>query len=244
VLLDIAARIGLMPVLIGQAFSVRRHVLKLPEPDGLRLGKIGAGAPLRLLILGDSSAAGVGVETQDAALLGCVTRGLATHFSVSYELIAKTGARTQDARRWLDDKSDTRYDVVVTALGVNDVTKATTAKRFAREQAALLDRLHTHHQAKLIVASAVPPMDQFPVLPHPLRWVLGRQAARLDAVLDGLLVHRPACHKVVFNAALGPDVMAADGFHPGARAYAAWADLIVAQVLANRSLLDPAQSGP
>ena len=61
------AAIGLAPLLILQGLYVRRVTPKLPEPLGKRSGVHGTGPRLRLLILGDSAAAGVGVSTQSQA---------------------------------------------------------------------------------------------------------------------------------------------------------------------------------
>ncbi|MEM8598518.1 MAG: SGNH/GDSL hydrolase family protein, partial [Bacteroidota bacterium] len=63
------SKILLGPVLLAQGKRVRRVALKLPEPPGDRESTVGNGPPLRLLVVGDSSAAGVGAETQDDALL-------------------------------------------------------------------------------------------------------------------------------------------------------------------------------
>ena len=46
------------------------RALRLPEAEGPRAGSAGEGPALRLLILGDSSAAGVGTTHQEEALLG------------------------------------------------------------------------------------------------------------------------------------------------------------------------------
>ena len=54
----------LFPILIPQGLYVSITVPRLPEPTGERVGEVGHGSPLRLLIVGDSSAAGVGVATQ------------------------------------------------------------------------------------------------------------------------------------------------------------------------------------
>ena len=68
-MLAIATRIALGPLLIAQANRLRRTALDLPEPHGPRSGKVGRGDPvLRLLVAGDSSAAGVGARTQREAL--------------------------------------------------------------------------------------------------------------------------------------------------------------------------------
>ena len=53
-----------------QGILVRRRAVELPEAKGPRAGIVGKGKPLRLLVIGDSSAAGVGVNTQDEAIAG------------------------------------------------------------------------------------------------------------------------------------------------------------------------------
>ena len=71
----------LSPLLI-QALLLRKHALRLPEATGARQGSSGEGAPLRVLIIGDSSAAGVGVSTQHDALAGQLAIALAACRSV------------------------------------------------------------------------------------------------------------------------------------------------------------------
>lgn len=62
--------IVLVPALILQGYRVKKNTPRLAEPQGLRKGVIGQGKALSILILGDSAAAGVGVEDQREALLG------------------------------------------------------------------------------------------------------------------------------------------------------------------------------
>ena len=68
-MLDVATRIALGPILIAQARRLRLTALELPEPRGPRRGTVGQGGTvLRVLVAGDSSAAGVGARTQRDAL--------------------------------------------------------------------------------------------------------------------------------------------------------------------------------
>ena len=60
------------PLLLYQGFRVRRNILLLPEPPGERTGTAGDGPPLRLLVTGDSAAAGVGAAHQQSACLSAV----------------------------------------------------------------------------------------------------------------------------------------------------------------------------
>lgn len=239
---ELAVRAPLMPVLLAQALYLRNTVVTLPDPIGPRKTTKGEGPPLRFLVIGDSSALGIGVALQDDALLGQMTQRLAPHRTVSGELIAESGARTWDVVRWLDDLPDDRFDVVVTALGVNDVTKAVSLGRFCAGQATLIAGLKAKYGDPFVIASGLPPVHQFPLLPQPLRWVLGRQALRFDTHLRAIANAHDRCTGVQIDLALGPHNMAEDGFHPGPAVYAAWARGIVGLIAEHTDLLDGAET--
>ncbi len=196
----------------------------MPEPEGPRAGRFGRGPNLRLLILGDSSAAGVGAGTQAQALSGHLLARLGRHYAVEWRLEAATGRTTADALAALG-AVEGPIDMAVTALGVNDVTRGVSRARFATRQGALVDRL-AEMGARRVVLSGVPPMERFPALPQPLAWVLGRQAARLDGALAELAAARPEVRHLRFDMPHDPALAAPDGYHPSPRAYALWADQI------------------
>ena len=66
--MSLTAKLLLSPVLVAQAVVTRGRMPRLPEAAGPRQGEVGSGPLLRLLIVGDSSAAGVGVAQQRDAL--------------------------------------------------------------------------------------------------------------------------------------------------------------------------------
>ena len=74
------------PVLFLQGKHVKRVTPKLSEPEGHRHGQVGQGKGLSLLIVGDSAAAGVGVEHQQQALSGRLVAALS-------EVPVKTNSR-------------------------------------------------------------------------------------------------------------------------------------------------------
>ena len=117
--------ITLAPVIVPQGIWTNLRVPTLPEPAGARQGRVGEGPPLRLLIVGDSAAAGVGVSRQDDALLGQVVSRLRRRYCVEFELQARTGFTTADILQRLDEMAPQAFDVVLTSLGVNDVLALT-----------------------------------------------------------------------------------------------------------------------
>jgi lysophospholipase L1-like esterase len=236
----IAVRIVLMPVLIGQALILRRRIVKLPEARGAHSGSVGFGPDLRLLVLGDSSAAGVGVESHDEGLLGHILAGLQSDYTVHFDLVAETGARTQDALGWMHARPTLHYDVVVSALGVNDVTKRTTLRRFLALQRQLVSHLRNERRAQLVVVSGLPPVGDFPALPQPLRWILGQQAVRFDRALRTQFDGQHGITLLDFDMQLHDGVMSADGFHPNGEVYAHWAAQALDAIKAHPPHLDAA----
>ena len=158
---------ALAPVLIAQGRRVRRAVPKLPEPPGERTGVRGRGEPLRVLIVGDSSAAGVGASHQQQALLGQLVATLSSRFRVQWTLFAKTGYTTACALRALDALDGQTFDVAMTVLGVNDVTSGMSRMTWIRQQTRLRHRLRTELGVAQLLVSGLPPMGGFPALPNP-----------------------------------------------------------------------------
>ena len=71
------------PLLVAQAVATRRRAPTLPEAEGEREGRVGEGDRLALLIVGDSSAAGVGVALVPALTVATLPEGV---------VLAQTGA--------------------------------------------------------------------------------------------------------------------------------------------------------
>ena len=224
-------KIVLGPALLLQGKYVRTKTEILPEPAGARSGLTGNGKPIRILVVGDSAAAGVGVEHQDEALLGCICRELADNYEVSYELIAMTGYTTSDLLDKLRTIDVGHFDVVVTSLGVNDVTSATSLSKFLREQSALINLLRHEYGAGQLILSGMPPMGHFPALPHPLRWYFGYESRRFDKALRSL-ASTHSCDFVAYEFNGDLSLWAADGFHPGPRVYQQWALMVAQKVMA------------
>ncbi|CAN7336644.1 SGNH/GDSL hydrolase family protein [Pseudorhodoferax sp. LjRoot39] len=225
----LAAKIALGPVLLLQGRSVRSRALRLPEASGPRSGTAGAhhpGSPVRLLFVGDSSAAGVGVDHQDGALAAPTAALLSerTGTPVQWQLVARSGVNTQEALALLLAHGTLQpADLLVTALGVNDVTAQRTPRQFLADYAALLQAVRDRTGAAAAVVNGVPPLHVAPAVPQPLRWYLGGCARRLDASLRQWIDARPDCTHLPLQWAGAARDMARDGFHPGPDQYRQWA---------------------
>lgn len=224
----------LAPILLVQGLWVRKKTPLLPEPEGEREGIIGEGEPLRLLILGDSAGAGVGVDHQDDALLGRLKHHLSDDYELTYQLIAKTGATTESTIEYLKNHHTITdsFDVAVISLGVNDITSGVSLTKWLHYQQELRDYLEHSLGVKYIICSGMPPMDSFPALPQPLRWFLGSRAKEFDHNLQRTTQAIANYHYIFLRVSDDQSLMASDGFHPGKGVYALWSEAIAEQIRA------------
>jgi len=226
----------LAPLLLAQGARLRRSALRLPEAAGQRAGQIEGRndvPPIRLLFVGDSSAAGVGVAHQSEGLaLPCaMSLQRRTGRSVEWQLVAKSGINTAEAAAMLQQHSLGPADAIITVLGVNDVTSQTTPGKFLTDYRALIEQLQARTGARVAVVSGLPPMNAFSAIPNPLRWYLGKYARRLDARLRAWIATQPRLRHLPLKQSTVAGALARDGYHPGPEQYRRWAEQ-VAQCLA------------
>jgi lysophospholipase L1-like esterase len=222
--MSFALKLVLAPLLVAQAMSTRKRAPALPEAAGPREGQLGGGArALRVLITGDSSAAGVGVAHQDQAFAGHFTRTLHRRSgrALRWRLRARSGLTTAQVHEMLRAEPPPAADVVVVLTGVNDVIGLIPPQRAVQHRAALADWLLGEGRAAFVLFGPLPPINQFPLLPQPLRRVLGTDARRHDEAMARWAATRRNVFHVSLALQLAPAAMASDGFHPGEPVYRA-----------------------
>jgi lysophospholipase L1-like esterase len=219
--MSLAAKLLLSPVLVAQAMATRARLPRLPEAAGAREGDVGRGPRLRLVILGDSSAAGVGVAEQSQALAGYLPKALAQQAGVrvQWRLFAQSGLTSAQCLEHIASSAPFAADVAVVVLGVNDVVDQIPSHRAIAARLAIANRLRNAHGVAHVVFAPLPPVHHFPALPQPLRWVAGQDAKRHDeAVADWARTRSDVSH-VPIDLPLNRELMADDGFHPGEAVY-------------------------
>ncbi len=225
------ASLLLLPVLAHQGRRVKREVPRLPDADG-KEGRVQGRAPeeMRLLVTGDSVAAGVGVDHNDDALAGHLAAFLAscTGRSVSWRVIARGGATARYVTRnftsrMLDPLTQWRPDAVVISVGLNDLLRFRRLTGWKHD----IERLTAdiHHRlgpATPVVFSGLPPVGHFPALPRPLRTVLASRARVMDRTLERVAERMGATHLTMPVHLMQDETasfFALDRFHPSARGY-------------------------
>ena len=232
----VAAKIALGPVLLPQASWLRRTALRLPEAAGPREGVVGDGEPaLRLLVVGDSSAAGVGLADQTQALALPLAQRLHGKLgaAVAWQLVAQTGVNTEEAHALVGRSKLSPADVVITVLGVNDVSSQVSAGRFVEQTGQLWSGLKQRTGARWAVVCGLPPMALLTAVPQPLRWYLGQYSNWLDAAAQRW-AQGQRLGFCGLRWAMDPTLLSHDGFHPGELVYPQWADRLADIIVQGR----------
>lgn len=192
-------------------------------------GRVGAaGDALRMVWLGDSTAAGVGASSAELA----IPRRVATLLDRPVDVIslAVSGATISEVvAEQLPSLADARPDVVAVSIGANDVTHLTSKSAF---RSAYDDLVAAAPDGALLVVLGVPDMGAPPRLAQPLRAVAGLRGRQLDEVARAVAADHGAVY-VDIAGETGPTMrsdtgryFAADRYHPSDDGYALWADAV------------------
>lgn len=232
----VAGTVGGTALLAGEVIAARaRRYAKPTMGLALRTSMGPSSAPLlRLVLLGDSGAIGVGVEWLADTVGGQLARLLAEgpperHVQLSSVGVAgsrSTDLATQVARALLGD----RPDVAVVLIGVHDATGLRRPAEAAAYLGAAVRRLREAGVA--VVVGTCPDLGAVRAIAPPLRQLtglLGRRVARAQAQAvreaGGTVVDLAAETGAVFRA--DPGTLCYDGFHPSADGYRLWAHALL-----------------
>lgn len=214
------------------ALAVHRHYLPTQPPlkVGGSFGPAG-GRPRTFVVMGDSTAAGVGASDAAHAYPTLLARRLGTlGWRVHLSDLGISGARTRDVLIDQVPKAMAlRPELVFVGIGANDTTHLTNLGSVREDMGQILDQLK-RTGATAVVAGA-PDMHAAAFLP-PLREISawrGRHvaAAIADAARSRHVRVVPLAEKTSDLFSDQPNrYYSTDGFHPGPAGYQAWANAI------------------
>jgi len=234
--------IPVAPVLYAQGKRLRRDTPILPPAALPWHGTHEGPNPLRLLLLGDSTVAGVGAATQLDGLPGNLARELGERLNrgVEWRAVGESGATSRDLiERFLDEAVSAPFDIVFLSVGANDALGLRSRSVFGRDVRQLLTRLRTASPEATVIMSSLPAFFRFELLPNPLKRNLYRHSRSLEGEARRVV-------GMMHNARMSPPpppytegFFATDLFHPSAVGYRDWArfavdDAVASGVLAQR----------
>ena len=234
-LIGLIALVVALGALVGIEILIALRRDYLPTDPALKLddsfGEPGA-TELTFVVLGDSTAAGVGAGSPANAYPQVLARRLADDdYRVDLQVFGASGARAADVlREQIQTAIEAEPDLVFIGIGANDTTHLTPLDDIRTDIAFALDKLETQSSADIVIAGA-PDMRAQAFL-QPLRWLAGWRGRQVSGAIEDAgdeagvaVVELAEKTGPLFGSA--PDrYHSADNFHPSAAGYELWANAI------------------
>lgn len=232
--LGVLMAIPVFPLMYFQARKLKKDFPDLPEAKNPN-GKTDGGSELNLLMLGESSIAGVGVEDHREAISGPLALELSQRSkrAVSWQVVAKSGYTARQVREQLVDKiPGEKFDVIVIGLGGNDTFKLSSPWYWKKSMRKLVLALHEKHPEASIVITYMPPVHTFIAFSPLIRFFLGNLTKLLGREMTRLAPDYPYLSYfdyvvswedwIIHSEARNPADFFSDGVHPSALTYRLW----------------------
>lgn len=220
----------LLPVYVWQGLAVRRRSLRLEPPTHNGWVEVGGQSktadPIRILLIGDSSAAGVGVREIEHSLGGQLPSVVSalTGKSVRLRIAGNNSATANQIRDFvLPNLEWEPFDFICLNIGTNDAKNWHRGKTFCKNFGTLLYALRSKFPTAKIVWSGIIDMEEIPALPFPLNKILGIRSRILNrngkilCAERGALAPEPEWQVI-------PENFSVDGFHASEKGYREWAE--------------------
>ena len=219
-----------LPVYVWQGLGVRRRSLRLEPPTHNGWVKAGPqdskAEPIRILLIGDSSAAGVGVRDIAHSLGGQLPEVLAdlTGRPVLLRIAGNNSATSDQLRDFVVPNLEPQpYDFICLNIGTNDAKNWHRGRTFCKNFGTLLYALKTRFPTAKIVWSGILDMEGIPALPSPLNRILGIRSRILNRNGKILCAERGALAPDPEWQVI-PENFSVDGFHASEKGYREWAE--------------------
>ena len=228
----LAVVVAIVVFLIVQFLVIRFNGSPVAVPDIPRgVQTTGVGKPLSYVIMGDSTSISQGSKYEEGFVFASVAH-LARAFAVKAVNTGISGATTEDVRRdQLSQAVGLRPDIVLLAVGGNDVTHLVRSEDIRKSVQGIIDELQKANPNVRIVVTSSPAMDSVTRFPDGAKQLLGHRTRQVNAVFAELikkndLISAPIAEKTRDAFIADPTLTAADNFHPNARGYALWIPII------------------
>ena len=185
--------IPLLPLMYYQGIQIRKSVPKLPEATGTEgscFSVDSAQDSLKIIALGESTVAGVGVQTHEEGFTGTFVKELSnlSNQNIVWKVYAKSGYTAKNVQQKLLPKiQENDIDIILVGLGGNDAFTLNHPKRWRKHMNRLILDLKDRFPKSLIVFTNMPPIKEFPAFTPLIKFTIGNLVEILGDELKSLV---------------------------------------------------------
>ena len=243
--------IPLLPLMYFQGKCIRASVPKLPEakgPSGSFIPSEQNSRTLNMITLGESTMAGVGVDTHEEGFTGTLARELSrlNQFKTKWKVYARSGYTVKNtSHKLVPQIKEKNVDLVVIGLGGNDAFSLNTLNKWRKGIKSLIEKVRFKYPNASLVFINMPPIKEFPAFTPAIKFVIGN----LVEIFGKALENEVKNHNNVFyfgnvitikdwvtrldTSATTQDFFS-DGVHPSKLTYQTWAKDIARKITDNQ----------
>jgi len=198
------------------------------------------GAPLRVVVLGDSTLTGPGLISPEDVWVRQALAVLDLGRPIEVVSFAVGGSRAVDVLGRLDAALAEGADAVVLAVGSNDAIHGTPRRRFVETYDRLLGEIL--RRVPVVAVTNVGELGHIARIPRPLRTLLSARGHSFCRAIESVVARHaravlldvsPANHHFRDRSLFGPDL-----FHPTSAGHSRWAEAVAPGLLLALSRLE------
>lgn len=242
----------LLPLMYLHGKRIKASIPQLPEAAGSEgehhnnLKK----PVLRLLFIGESTIAGVGVKTHEEGFTGTFAKEISSYFKapVQWKVYARSGYTAQRVDEKIIPKiSEESADLIVIGIGGNDAFTLNRPSKWNAATRSLIQSLRSKFPAAIVVFCNMPPIKEFPAFTPLIKFTVGNLVEILGDELQQTVRSFPDVYyfekKITlerwtskFQLKAKKEDFFSDGIHPSKLTYQTWAKDVAQEVCENETI--------
>lgn len=214
-----------LPFLIAEAKAIRKSK---PIPPAQSNHLILGSGDKKLLIFGESTAAGVGASKPEKTLAGQIS----LHFGQDSQVInlGKNGLQAKDFfNEFGEEISNFKGHVegVFLFMGANDCFRLTEPSNYKSLLLEIINHFQKNFSPEWIYLAAIPPVNNFPAFSPRMQFFLRKQRTFLTKKMEEIKEIYPNIIFEEIDLKLSTEFFASDGVHPSDMGYEAIAQFAI-----------------
>ncbi|MGD1840773.1 MAG: SGNH/GDSL hydrolase family protein [Thermonemataceae bacterium] len=249
-LLGVIFSIPLLPLMYYQGRRIRASVPQLPEAKEIQ-GKCRSNekseSTIKVVFLGESTIAGVGVETHKEGFTGTFASELSKllNINITWKVYARSGYTARSVEKELIPKiTEKQVDLIVIGLGGNDAFTLNQPSKWKAQIRSLIESINSIFPKAIVIFCNMPPIKEFPAFTPLIKFTVGNLVEILGKELQKAVNDYKHTfyfgEKITlkgwvdkFQLNVEKEDFFSDGVHPSKLTYQTWAKDITNEISKN-----------
>lgn len=218
---ELGVILPLLPILKYQGTKLRERIGRL-QPQSEKLILSNAEPQPNILVIGESTAAGVGASSPEHTIASRLFEELESKYNIIN--FGKNGLRASQLENFWEQSMPVKnadLNTVFILIGANDCFKLTSPELFYKSLKSFIGKLLYIYRVSNVILVPIPPVYDFPAIPTSMKLLLGWHRSILNSEMKNLKKVFPTLIMKDMAKVFPETYFSSDGIHPSDLGYAA-----------------------